>query len=298
MLFVALAAAAPTPESSVYAWADKCPSTAISAGLYSGEAHMFATFAGSNVLRLTTKDAGASPGGSFTETLWMLGEACRAVGLVEWGSKQGGTHLVSFVVAKEAGAPTAAEQVALLEWAGRVAWEPGRADQAVATDLFAKPTAEKVQQGTLSRRGGRVWRDGAPPEQVAAWRPADGSPEVGVCPCYEVARPGVAAAVTENGRMWRVYRTMSGSAAALRLEPARWAVEPRPPSKGTPIPGPAAAGIVASSWDEPPTLVAVDAATGASFTLVTTGPFGWTSEGITYGGGVIDVATVRRWLAE
>jgi hypothetical protein len=120
-LLVAAPAAASTPaENAMFAWADKCPSTAMGAGIYQGEGVESVTVGAKTVVRVRTRSATPA---AATETLWMLGEGCRAVGLVQEAPTAGGPRIAGFVVAKDGGAPKADEQATLLAWAGKTdAW--------------------------------------------------------------------------------------------------------------------------------------------------------------------------------
>lgn len=120
-LLVAAPAAASTPaENAMFAWADKCPATAMGAGIYQGEGVESVTVGTKTVIRVRTRSATPA---ATTETLWMLGESCRAVGLVQEAPTAGGPRIAGFIVAKEGGAPKPDEQATLLAWAGKTdAW--------------------------------------------------------------------------------------------------------------------------------------------------------------------------------
>lgn len=294
-------------EKALLAWADRCPSTAMGAGLYDGEGAESVPFGRGTVLRVRTRSEGASPTGSVTETVWMLGGSCRAVGLVEAWAKGDPKRVAGFVVAKEKGAPRADEQAALLVWAGQRVWEPTRPAHALATAAFTPALApEEVVLGdglvgTLHRRPGRVWRPGPVPTFEEAWRPGGVAPEGAGCPCWEVypASPSPAVHVVED------------------TPHARWAVEPPDPTRepaaastaiaGTP---PGAAARLRWSWsparpasDEGPAddsigVTAYDPDTGASFVLRVrpAAAVAWSPSGLRIGSAEIPIATLLGWF--
>ncbi len=159
----ALAATPPPGERALFAWADRCPSTAMNAGLYAAGARIEeATSEGRAVLRVHLRDTSVTPA---TDMTWLLGEGCRAVGIVRADAAPGRARAVGFVVAKEAVAPTAAEQATLLEWAGFVGGgQPGT----LVSPVEGKPNA---------------------PSPPVTWKSADAGPSGTACPCWEAVAP-------------------------------------------------------------------------------------------------------------
>lgn len=105
--------AAQPDERPLFAWADRCPSTAMEAGFYAGAVEVAsATHAGKPVLRVRFLERAAA--GTERQTTWMLAEGCRAVALVREGS--GREVVTSFVVTKSREAPSAEEQATLQGW--------------------------------------------------------------------------------------------------------------------------------------------------------------------------------------
>ncbi|MDP2308769.1 MAG: hypothetical protein Q8P18_22295 [Pseudomonadota bacterium] len=105
-------------EKPLFAWADRCPATAMAADLYSGAPLEVASasHAGKPVLRVRFRASAGSATGTHRESTWMLAEGCRAVALVR--EETGAEHVIRFVVAKSAEAPSAEEQATLTAWAG------------------------------------------------------------------------------------------------------------------------------------------------------------------------------------
>lgn len=124
MLFALVALAAPAAaspaEDALFRWADKCPSTAMQAGIYHNAGVEQLSVAEKAVFRVRTRDEGAA--GLVTEAVWLVGDGCRAVGLTREAPKGGGPRKIRFVVAKDGGAPRADEQATLLAWAAEVPW--------------------------------------------------------------------------------------------------------------------------------------------------------------------------------
>jgi hypothetical protein len=270
-------------------------------------------------------------------TLWMLSDGCRAVGLVRLGDAdtQPGIAHVGFVVAKEGGGPTAAEQATLLTWAARREVDLHDPAQAAASAALvpAAPTREDTPYGTLLRRGPRAWRDGAIPTQVEAWKPDGGVIPVGaVCPCWTVFTPGAPGSTVPGPYVARHYGGV-GTVTLIEDPAGRWAVETVRPFfvagdgrrrtavdydgdgrldpearvsdlAGAPPPG--LAGLESGGWLRGDKLgVALrDPGTGASFTLTVPVPPGtsnpqalWNADGITLPDGVtVPSDTLRAWL--
>ncbi|MES2645056.1 MAG: hypothetical protein V4850_36555 [Myxococcota bacterium] len=239
-------------ERALFAWADKCPSTAMGAGLYEGEGAESVPLGAGNVLRVRTRSEGASPTGSVTQTVWMLGGECRAVGLVEqWGKGDGDpTRHVGFVVAKEGGAPRADEQAVLSGWAGQRVWDATKPAHAAATAAFSVVVPEEIVVGeglavTLTRRPARVWVPGPVPTSFEeAWRPSSVAPDDTTCPCWVVypalASAPVSSAPPDKGPfVSRFYGSPLGPRAHVVEDAARarWAIEPSDPTSA-PTSGP------------------------------------------------------------
>jgi hypothetical protein len=351
ILFVATALAASSVESAVYAWADKCPSTAMRAGVYGGTEYAAVTVDGRTVYRLRSQEPKGAHPSLEQSTLWMLSEGCRAVGLVRLGgadeapsggvagggppAPKSGLSYVGFVVAKEGGVPTEAEQAMLLAWAGRREADPkDPARAAAAAALLAPaPVREDTAYGALLRRGPRVWREGAIPTQVEAWKPDGGVLPVGaVCPCWTVFTPGAPGSTVQGPYVARHYGGV-GTVTLLEDPTGRWAVETERPffvagdgrrrpavdydgdgrkaadanvSDLAGAPPAALAGLESGWWmgGDRLSVALRDPETGASFVLTAPVPEGasnpqalWSADGVALPGVTVPTATLRAWLA-
>lgn len=314
--------AAPPDERPLFAWADRCPSTAMAAALYTGRATEVtsAQHAGKAVLRVRFQASAGSPRGTHRETTWMLLEGCRAVAIVR--EDTGPDAVTGFVVAKATEAPSADEQATLMGWLGYARWDPRRPEHVLTTARFEpRPAPSDVvladgRAATLHRTPGRAWQDGPAPTPARVWRPATEAPAGAVCPCaalYDV--PALVRAGPSGPYTARVYSTLSDGFTVLE-DPARdrWAVEPRAPGPGGEPPAgavPASAAHLRVAWwharpategqppvDDTTTLTAYDPATGASFVLVVPGgeAFAWSASGLRVGKAEIPTATLLGWL--
>jgi len=307
LLAAAAAAIAATPaENAFLRWADKCPATALGAGLYAGTDHVTVTLGERTLHRLTVRAEAAD---RLTETTWLAAEDCRAVGYVEAGPKRGGVdpRTAGFVVAKGGAPPDDAERALLLSWVGHATWDATRPEHAVATARLAAEAVAAVPhpEGRLLRVPGYAWRPGEPPAQRGAWRPAETGPDGAACPCWELVRPGEPVRSELAGYARLTYGDPAGRAVSVVVDPVgpRWAVAPAVDVGGSPLAGapPAALrGLVVAARPGARglTLVVKDPATGAAALLVTerSGPFAFTPTGVSLGATELDAATVAGWL--
>lgn len=313
MLLLAAVASAATPaENAFLKWADKCPATALGAGLYAGADHVTVTLGERTLHRLRVVDEGPSPASPRTESLWMAAEGCRAIGYVEQGPKLGiEPRAAGFVVAKGGAPPTEAERALLLTWAGHTPWSADRPEHAVATARFdvgpvGMLPVEELPGARLVRVPGYDWRPGEPPTQLGAWRPADAGPDGASCPCFEVVHPGEPARSELLGRTRLTFGGEAGRIVGLVVDPAgpRWAVAPAVDVGSDPLPGAppvALADLVVTTRPRArgPILVVRDPATGNAALLDARGlgPFAFTPTGIALGDGrELPAATVAAWV--
>jgi hypothetical protein len=326
-LFSSVALAASSAEPAVYAWADKCPSTAMRAGVYTGRDFAAVSSGGRTVHRFRSDQPKGGDLLRAQSTLWMLMDSCRAVGLVRLGDPelQPGLAHLGFVVAKDGGVPTEAEQATLLAWAGMRAVDPADPSHAVAAAALAAPPApESTPYGALVRRAPRVWREGAVPAQVEAWRAGGEPPSGAICPCWTVFSPGTPSK-TERRPYVAQHFGVAGTVTLLEDPAGRWTVEPAPPffvdgggrlraadvdALVRPIAGapPAALTALEHGWWTHTGMLAValrDPDTGASLVLSVPVPDGtvnaqalWAASGLAFPGqaGPVPSETLLGWL--
>lgn len=316
----------PAAESAAFAWADKCPATAMQAGLYEGGGFARVKMGERTMIRFSSRaPAPKDIELRDQETTWMLGSDCRAVGLTRLGSeRQGGTAHLGFVVAKEEGAPTAVEQAVLLSWAGKRDWDATNPAHAAATAAFVQALAIEESPGgdlpgTLIRGPAREWRDGPVPTQEVAWRPGKAAPDGTLCPCWELFEPNGPSKTQRHPWVAWHFGGLGGATVTFLedKDAVRWAVEPPRPyvvgaSGARPLareafPPPELSTLEAAFWvtKMSATLSMVDPATGAAFswtfphgvTPYTAVTAAFSTEGVVIAGRTIPSATLTGWLA-